>query len=138
MLYDNEMLLSGFHKIFVYSRVAPELLSVTGNPNATYWSLAKFYDDKVDGISPSESYPYRVFGTGTQNGLQLTLRLNRDDLDYMCDGPVQGFKVTLSSPAEIPLPSTNYFHVSLSILLNIAMRPFCVICEELKRCLCYR
>lgn len=99
--------------------MAPELLGVTGNPNTIYWSLGKGYTDSDSGRSPLETYPFRVLGTGTKNGLQLELSLNRDDLDYMCDGPVQGFKVTFSAPAEIPQPSINYFRVTFLISLYI-------------------
>lgn len=59
------------------------------------------------------SYPHRILGTGAQNGFSLMLYLNPDDLDYLCQGPVEGFKVVLHAPAEIPLPSKNFFRVPL-------------------------
>lgn len=64
-----------------------------------------------------KSYPRRIPGAGADDGLDAMLYLDPNDLDYLCQGPVQGFKVVLHSPAEIPLPSKNYFRVIFAILL---------------------
>lgn len=48
------------------------------------------YDDSQGGESSLNSYPYRVLGTGPDNGLNVELRLSPVELDYMCQGAVQG------------------------------------------------
>lgn len=88
-----------------YCRVAPELFSVIGHPNATNWNLEQGYNDGHGGESSLDFYPNRVFSTGHLNGLTILLYLDPENLDYLCQGPVQGFKVVLHAPAEIPLPS---------------------------------
>lgn len=93
--------------------MAPELLSVNGQPSATYWSLEHGYNDTIKNATTLGSYPRRILGTGARNGFSLMLYLNPDDLDYLCQGPVEGFKVVLHAPAEIPLPSKNFFRVPL-------------------------
>lgn len=106
-----------------YFRVAPELLSVTGQPNGTHWSLEHGYDDSLGGESSLEFYPKRVIGTGPQNGLTLLLGLSEDDLDYICQGPIVGFKVVLHSPSEIPQPSKNFFRVPLGEQVLVSVKP---------------
>lgn len=91
--------------------MAPELLSVTGQPNATYWNSEQGYIDSLGGESSLDIYPYRVAGTGPRNGLKVMLHLNPDYLEHLCRGPIQGFKVILHPPAEIPEPSKNFFRV---------------------------
>lgn len=71
-------------------RVAPELFSVTGKPNVSNWNLQDGYKDKLVGKSSQEFYPHRVQGTGSLNGLSIILNLLTADLDYICQGPVQG------------------------------------------------
>lgn len=70
--------------------MAPELFSVNGQPNAKYWDLEGGYDDSIKYKSMNESYPRRILGTGALNGFSLMLYLNPDDLDYLCQGPVEG------------------------------------------------
>lgn len=41
-----------------------------------------------------QSYPYRVFGTGTQAGFVVQLRSSNRDIEYLCSGAVHGFKVS--------------------------------------------
>lgn len=89
------------------------MLSVNGQPNATYWDLEDGYNDTDKLKSMENAYPRRILGTGVRNGFALMLYLNPNDLDYLCQGPVEGFKVVLHSPAEIPLPSKNFFRVPL-------------------------
>lgn len=102
----------------LYFRVAPELFSVTGQPNATHWTMEEGYDKNKRGL-----YPHRVLSTGHLNGLSLKLYLEPEDLDYLCQGAVQGFKVSLHSPAEIPQPSKNFFRVPLEQQVLVAVKP---------------
>lgn len=46
-----------------------------------------------------------------------------DDLDYFCRGAVQGFKVILHAPAEIPQPSKNFFRVPLNQQVLVSVKP---------------
>lgn len=91
----------------------PELYSVKNQPNRAYWNLEKGYDDSDKNLSMRGSYPHRIIGTGAHYGLSLMLYLDPNDLDYLCQGPIEGFKVVLHAPSEIPLPSKNFFRVPL-------------------------
>lgn len=56
------------------------------NKASQYWNGAT-----GPGISESDIYPYRVL-SGSE-GLRVDLRLYEFDIDYVCSGPVQSFKV---------------------------------------------
>lgn len=69
--------------------MAPELKIVSGNNN-TGWSLEGQYTSDTP---TKETYPRRVFGAGARAGFFALLRLNETDVEFICRGPVQGFKV---------------------------------------------
>lgn len=60
----------------------------------------------------SQSYPYRVFGTGFPSSLMVNLRMYRPNFDRMCDGPVQGFKIMFHKPNEGAQPWKRYSFLS--------------------------
>lgn len=101
--------------------MAPDLISVNNNPTALHWSLENGYDKSIP-IDP-DTYPYRVFGAGTRLGLLTTLLLHEEHIDYLCHGPVQGFKVTLHMPDEVPRVSKQYFRVQSLQEVLVAVKP---------------
>lgn len=62
------------------------------------WSLDSGYEQNIN--DEMHVYPYRVFGAGARAGLFVLLRLYEQNLDYICKGPVQGFKILLHQPGE--------------------------------------
>lgn len=59
-----------------------------------------------------EMYPYRVYGTGKPASFTVLLRVFNHDIDYLCAGAVQGFKVKFHPPNEGPQIWKKYFHIS--------------------------
>lgn len=96
-------------------------MNVIDNENATFWNLQSGYSD--NGGSVTETYPYRVFGAGARVGLFALLRLYEQDLEYICRGPVQGFKILLHTPGEIPQVSRHYFRVPLFQEVLVSVKP---------------
>ncbi|KAL1396785.1 hypothetical protein pipiens_010268 [Culex pipiens pipiens] len=45
------------------------------------------------------------------------------DIDYLCRGPVQGFKVLFHSPADYPQISKKFFHIPMDAAVNMAIKP---------------
>lgn len=70
-----------------------------------------------------DTYPFRVFGSGTYSGLFVLLRLYKDNLEYICRGPVQGFKLHLHSPGEVPQVSRSYIRIPLLEEVLVAVKP---------------
>lgn len=125
--------------------MAPELPSVNDQPDAKFWSLEEGYDDVKNGNNKSalDTYPYRVLGTGSQNGLSFWINLGVDDLDFSCRYTAHGYKVVLHAPAEIPQPSMNFFRLPLEQEVLVSVKPNMLeTSDELKnydssRKLCY-
>lgn len=98
-----------------------EMLTVTNNPQATYWNLEDGYFGQ--GESDLNEYPYRMPNAGIQAGVFLVLQTYQKDLDYLCRGPIQGFKITLHSPNEVPQVSKYFYRVPLDQEVSISVQP---------------
>lgn len=81
-------------------------------------------------IQPNETYPHRVFGAGARAGFFALLKLNDTDAEYVCRGPVQGFKVLLHIPGEVPQVSKHYFRVPLLEEVLISIKPNMITTSE--------
>lgn len=53
----------------------------------------------------------------------MLLRAYDKDLDFICRGPVQGFKLLLHQPGEIPRVSLQYFRAPLDQEVIVAIKP---------------
>lgn len=85
---------------------------------STNWTLEEGYK-----INAPVTYPRRVLGPGAKAGLNIVLKLTKPDLDYICRGPVQGFKILLHTPGEIPRVAKQYFRVPLSQEVVVSVKP---------------
>ncbi|XP_055629359.1 pickpocket protein 28-like [Toxorhynchites rutilus septentrionalis] len=92
---------------------------MTANTSSPQWTLENGYTEHAD----IDTYPVRVLGAGARAGLNLLLRLYEYDLDYLCRGPVQGFKVLLHPSSEYPQVSKQYFRVPLNQEVIISVKP---------------
>lgn len=68
--------------------------SVQSLHNSSYiyierWNLEKGYDPTVI----FDTDPRRTFGSGALAGITVVLGADEDYLDFLCRGPIQGFKV---------------------------------------------
>ncbi|KAI8439387.1 hypothetical protein MSG28_013193 [Choristoneura fumiferana] len=84
-----------------------------GENLTTPWTLENGYPDDT----PIETYPHRGSGYGAKAGLSFVLMATEVDLDYLCRGPVQGYKV------ELPRLSQQYFRAPLSQEVVVAVKP---------------
>ncbi|XP_072944671.1 pickpocket protein 28-like [Epargyreus clarus] len=85
----------------------------------TTWTLEGGYPLST----PLKTYPHRGSGYGAKAGLVMLLTGKRIDMDYLCKGPVQGFKILLHNPAELPRLSQQYFRLPLSQEVVVAVKP---------------
>lgn len=67
-------------------------------------------------------YPRRAFA-GADVGFNVVLKSNEDDLDYICKGPVQGYKVLIHSPDELPRMAKGFVRVPLNSETIVATNP---------------
>ncbi|XP_013199333.2 pickpocket protein 28-like [Amyelois transitella] len=89
------------------------------NNKAISWNLEDGYAENT----PLETYPNRGSGSGAKSGLVFLMKTRMSDLDYLCRGPVQGFKVLLHNPAELPRLTQSYFRSGLNQELVVAVKP---------------
>lgn len=98
--------------------MAPGMLSVTNNPNVSHWSLENGYDDGFNG----SGYPLRIFNARRDAALAVMVRIYEHDLEYMCTGPIHGFKIILTTPDHVLKPSRHSFRVPLTEVVEIQIK----------------
>ncbi|XP_055599041.1 pickpocket protein 28-like [Uranotaenia lowii] len=99
---------------------------VTENRSSYHWTPESGYKEDAD----IDTYPVRVLGAGARGGLNILLRLYDYDLDYLCRGPVQGFKILLHPSGEYPQVSKQYFRVPLHQEVIISVKPQMITTSE--------
>lgn len=65
-------------------------------PNSTSpsnWDMYAGYDES----NGTETYPNRVYGTSIQSGISVILKVLKQDMDLLCSGGINGFKVRSST-----------------------------------------
>ncbi|KAK5640255.1 hypothetical protein RI129_011066 [Pyrocoelia pectoralis] len=92
------------------------------NQRSSNWSLEKGYGDELD----QDAMPRRTFIPGIVGGLQLTFWGESNNLDYICSDALQGYKVSIHGPSQIPFTDESYFRVGLNEVLVAAVRPMIV------------
>lgn len=83
------------------------------------WTLEKGYDSHAG----YDTYPRRVLGPGARGGFNIVVSAMIADYDYSCRGPVQGFKILLHTPGEIPRVSKQYFRIPMQQEVVISVKP---------------
>lgn len=102
----------------IFQSLASDFHYLNHNMSSESWTLEKGYAS----TDPS-TYPRRVLGPGARAGFNIVLKLTEPDLDYICRGPVQGFKILLHTPGEIPRVSKQYFRVPLRQEVVVSVKP---------------
>lgn len=100
----------------------PLVKRILPNPNRKrIWSLAKGYERQSQ-MDP-KAYPYEILGDGTRGAFTIVLRMYENDFDYVCRGPIIGYKVAIHLPGDLPQISKyvicmhymNSFNVSFNL-----------------------
>lgn len=90
-----------------------------------HWTLEDGYGEGYDDNSATNVYlyPYRALSAGSKVGLKLIMGLRETDMDYACRGPVQGFKVVLHAPNELPQVDGQYFRITIGQDVRVSVKP---------------
>lgn len=82
------------------------------------WFLDKEYDSvKV------KVYPRRVIGSGLQSGLTAEMKMKKTNLNPGCKRGLQGFRLSLHTPVEIPQLSKQFYSVPFQKQSTFSVRP---------------
>ena len=68
-------------------------------------------------------YPERSYISSLAGGIEVFARTYERDLDYICGGPVQGFKVKLHAPGEFPDTRVGFVPIAYNTASLIAVIP---------------
>ncbi|XP_037032179.1 pickpocket protein 28-like [Bradysia coprophila] len=101
---------------------------INHNMSASFWNLEDGYDSSIEAYS--RTYPFRVFGSGTQEGIYVHLNQFEKNLEIRCRGAVQGFKIALHTPGEVPQVSKHYFRVPLLQEVLVSVKPNMITTSE--------
>lgn len=66
---------------------------------------------------------FNATNAGLFSGLEVTLKLQQKDTDYLCRKGVTGFRIVLHPAVEMPQPSKHFFHVPLMQHVAVAVKP---------------
>lgn len=95
---------------------AKEMFKNDGNSVKTSWS------ENVFATKNFEVFPRRAF-SGSSIGLNVVLNQKTSDLDFLCSGPVQGWKVKVHAPDEHPQMMSGFQRLSLKSEISIVVKP---------------
>lgn len=117
--------------MFIYSlhlsmdcvnRIAPELMTVANNGNATaYWNVENGYMNNVN--QSNTVYPHRVFGCGLRDSLLIILGITLDDSHHICSDLAEGFHLALHSPDKLPNLPEEFIHIPVEQDIYISIKP---------------
>lgn len=94
---------------------------VKGAHKPRIWSLENGYD-RQSAIDP-KAYPYEILSDGERGAFTIILRLYANDLDFLCRGPVVGYRVGLHVPGELPQMSSHFVRIANERDTSITIRP---------------
>ncbi|XP_031632053.1 pickpocket protein 28-like [Contarinia nasturtii] len=105
------------------------MMTVSNSRSISNWSPEKGYEKGLR----SEEYPYRVFNAKQGAALFIVMSLSVEDFNYMCIGPIQGFKVTLTMPGERQKVLSRFFEILNSEKSEILVKPKMVMTSNILR-----
>lgn len=88
------------------------------NGEKSKWFLEKEYES-----SKLKVYPQRVIGSGVQAGLTVELKMKLSDLNPGCKRGLQGFRLSLHSPVELPQMSKQFYSIPFQKQTTISVMP---------------
>lgn len=92
----------------IYFRVFPRLSDQPFIQNSSKWSTETGYEDPRN----PNAYPYRPFGIGRRESFTAITRVLNSDLDFVCGGAIEGYKIAFHAPNELPSVWKKHYHVS--------------------------
>lgn len=103
---------------FYKNTISDSLKFPKHNKSSDDW---KFEDGYVN--FNADVYPQRVLGSGHRAGLNIKLFVKESAIDYSCKGAVQGFKIALHTPGELPRLSVQFYQVPLKQQVLMTVSP---------------
>ncbi|KAF5280821.1 hypothetical protein FQR65_LT14928 [Abscondita terminalis] len=90
------------------------------------WQLDDGYKDDYG----KNDMPRRTGLAGISGGLQITFLVNSNNFDYFCGDAIQGYKIMVHNPSELPFAKQKYFRIGLNEVVTAAIKPVIVITSK--------
>lgn len=90
------------------------------HPKSQYKSNWTVFWYKDNGL---EAYPVRILGTGEEAGITLKLKVKRNAVTYACKGLINGYRLTMHTPGEIPRTSQQFYRIPFNTATLISVKP---------------
>ena len=68
-------------------------------------------------------YPYRGIKADIQYGMRSVLELRKEHIEIACRGPINGFKVLLHTPDEMPQMTQKFLRAPLDEDVMVLINP---------------
>jgi amiloride-sensitive sodium channel len=69
------------------------------------------------------TYPKRIFGSGKESGMKITLKMKKKDVNFACKSSGNGFRVSLHTPNELPQLDSNSFGIPFDVETSLSVDP---------------
>ena len=76
------------------------------------------------------AYPRRFLDSGDRAGLNIMFSPKKKDMDYICRGFIQGFKIILHTPGDFPRVSKQFYRVPINQEVSISVKPQMMITDR--------
>nr|XP_008193548.2 PREDICTED: pickpocket protein 28 [Tribolium castaneum] len=80
-----------------------------------------------------DTYPQRALMSGALNSLDVYLKTNSNDTDYICSNFMQGFRILIHNPWDVPRLTQNYFRVPIDKIVTAAISPELILTSDAVR-----
>lgn len=80
----------------MYKATITPTLSHPKHNETSHWTTFGYTDMNLN------SYPRRILGSGNVAGFKIKLKMRKKDVSYTCKGAVNGFRLSLHTPGEMP------------------------------------
>lgn len=82
-------------KLLSIHSTTAQLTKITQDRNAKHWNIRTGYES-LNKTNLTDVFPYRTFSTGKLSSFKVILKVVNQNIDYLCTGPTQGFKITVT------------------------------------------
>ncbi|KFB46467.1 AGAP011103-PA-like protein [Anopheles sinensis] len=89
------------------------------NIRSTGWTMENGYTDTEDLLA----YPRRTASAGFKGGVIMLVKTHEQNREYVCSGSLQGYKITIHAPDEIPRLSEYHIRVPPMQAVSIIVKP---------------
>ncbi|XP_055858324.1 pickpocket protein 28-like [Episyrphus balteatus] len=114
------------NEAYNFSSLIDSVILDYANNQTSEWELEKGYTLEAG----ENAFPARVLGSGNKESLFLWLTDKKVDDDLLCRGPVQGFKVILHTPGELPQVSKTFMKIPFDQAVSVSIKPKIVTISE--------